>query len=99
MIYLISIFYRVAGQYVTLSLLKNYKNGERVNIYKIVTEQNTVHIPPTIIQVGHLSNYDTFQEQINFKAQKHLSIHYYKDDGQPHTTTLQHLKQVTPQYL
>ena len=78
--------------------MKNYKNGEKVSIYKIVTEQNTVHIPPTIIQVGRLSNYDTFEEKIYFKAQKQLSVHYYKDDGQPHTTTLQNLKQVTPQY-
>ena len=84
--------YCVAGQYVTLSLLKNYTNGERVTIYKIVTEQSTVHIPPTLIQVGPLANYDTFREEINFKAQKHLSIHYYKDDGQPSSTAGTHPK-------
>ena len=82
------------GQYVTLSILKSFKNGNNVVISKIVGDDKTVNIPATVIQIGPSSNYDSYPEQINFKAQKHLSVHYYTDDDQLHVTKLQHLKQV-----
>ena len=70
------------------------KNGQTVRIHKIVTEYNTFDIPPTVIQIGPTINYDTFQNEMNFKARQQVKVHYYREDGEPHTTTLQNLKQV-----
>ncbi|CAL4135247.1 unnamed protein product, partial [Meganyctiphanes norvegica] len=70
------------GQYVTLAILKNLKNGENVIINSIVSGNISINI-----------HSETFDKKFYFKAQKELSVHYYRDDGKSQIQTLQHLKQ------
>ena len=83
------------GQYVTLSILKSLRNSDKVVICSLVTDKLSIDIPPNIIQVGPSSNTNSFDRKIYFKAQKDLSVHYFREDGQPQKSTLQNLKQVT----
>ena len=40
------------------------------------------------------SDIDKNDENIYFKSQKNVSVHYYQEDGQTQTTALHNLKQV-----
>ena len=92
--FLHTIIFFFTGQYVTLSILKQLRNGNKITINTIVIGEITVNIPNDIIQIGPSSNTDNFTTKIYFKQMKYLSVHYNTEDGQPHTTTLQHLKKV-----
>ena len=78
----------------TLGILKSLENGDKINIYKIVTGDATINIPSTVIQYGPSSNIETFDEKIYFNRMSTVYVHYYSEDGQSHKTSLQNLKQV-----
>ena len=66
------------GKFITLGFLKALKNAEYVHILAVIDEakNNTIRIPPEIIQDGSESNVDDCVEKFHFSRLKDISILY-----------------------
>ena len=83
------------GRYVTLSWLKNLKNGRISDIKTIVGAFEHGDVPEFIVQRGPFTNYEEFTARFYFKRQSELSVTFAKEDGKVQTTKLNNLIQVT----
>ena len=88
------------GSYLTLSFLKNMKNGEYVQIYWVKTDVMHQFIPSNIKQDGPSANLDEYTTRIYFKQQKNVTVGFcYNINGLQRTIELKHLKEVTERFL
>ena len=83
------------GSYVTLEILKNFQNGNAVQVHSVKTDTNDMVIPPEIIQDGDDANLDLFPNKFYFKREKDVKVIYLKnEDGEQKSILLRHLKEV-----
>ena len=89
------VFY-IGTKYLTLSILKEMKNGEKVIIHQVTTDLMDVVIPYDVIQHGRDANPDSFGERIYFKQIKNVTVTYLSNsNGKESHIKLVHLKEVS----
>ena len=90
------LFFFLKGKYITLSLLKEMKNGDMVNIVHVVTDLMDISIPSDVIQDGAKANLDKFVTRIYFQRPLQVKVTYFSNfNGEQRFITLQNLKAVS----
>ena len=75
------VFFLLLGKYLTLSWLKQLKNGDTVEIHYITTDLMDLNIPSQIKQDVPSPN---FEEKVYFKKVKEAIVWYYSNtNGDP----------------
>jgi hypothetical protein len=88
------IFY--VGKHLTLSFLKEMKNGKNVIIHQVTTDLMDVIMPYDVVQHGPDANPDSFGERIYFKQIKNVTVTYLlTTNGKEKQIKLVHLKEVS----
>ena len=65
------------GTYITLDILKEFKDGDMVNIFFIKTDLMEKMVPSEIVQDGPRANLQDFPEKMYFKNSSKVTVHYY----------------------
>ena len=83
------------GSYLTLSILKNMKNSDSVQVYWVRTDIMELIIPHDVVQDGPSANLDEFKTRIYFKQQKNVTVGFcYNVNNMQKSIELRNLKEV-----
>ena len=78
-----------------MSILKNFKNGEKVTIVRVKCGDIEYLIPDDVIQLGPYCNVEIYDKtKFYFKIHTEVKVYYQTEDGSSKSQDLRNIKQV-----